>query len=479
MASPLRTAFPTKEEYEKQVASYDAGRPNTAAIPKPAMANGTDRQTQGLSDAFSRGERAVAAAIGTGARKVMDAGAAFTDGKFLGQNPSTAQQPVRQPIAQPVAATAPVPTPSLTPDQQQLADVRSELGARNYRMSIDGVKAGEKSIANPLPTREQVGQIIREKNGLTDNTGPQTARPGTTLAATEVSPRKPLAYNGAFADGGPQAKAEAALARKQMEVLSAERGSKGLLYGPGSRDYISPMLSEGEQRARQNEIAEQRKKDVEDVAAQQIASQTTRMMNDQAMGLTSDRNLAMMPYAQRRAVINDRNNLTRLNADMQTKRMEEEGKAAGRKDAMAVSGMEDATKRRGQDMEVDVQRMKEGGETARAQMTDSTTRRGQDVELEKSNTNAEIAARSKALDREAMLEAARIRKNAPVDRVKIEGIKAYNKYIADRMTLNPELQNDPAFFESARKTFGLSSEDLKAQMMTGVIPDDDSEFYTP
>ena len=351
MASPLRTAFPTKEEYETQVASYDAGRPNTAAIPKPAMASGTDRQAQGLSDAFSRGERAVAAAIGAGARKVMDAGAAFTEGKFLGQNPNTASRPAM--------AMSTGTEQAATPAQAELNTTRIDMANRAARADIEGLKAGEKAIANPLPTPDQVSKIIRDKNGLTDNTVPQTARPGTTLAATEVSPRKPLAYNGAFADGGPQAKAEAALARKQMEVLAAERGSKGLLYGPGSRDYISPMLSEGEQRVRQNEIAEQRKKDVEDVAAQQIASQTTRMMNDQATGLTSDRNLAMMPYEQRRAVINDRRNLVALNADMQTKRMEEEGKAAGRKDAMAVSGMEDATKRRGQDMEVDVQRMKE------------------------------------------------------------------------------------------------------------------------
>lgn len=496
MASPLRTAFPTIDEYEKQVASYDAGRPNTAAVQKdnpkfkpaesagmsmpmpqrpqvattPAPVSGTDRQLQGLKDAAG-------SAIAAGARKFMAVSNDFTEGKYLGQNPNIAPTMTRPQVATSTPTTTAQPA-QLNPDQQQLAEVRSEIGARNYRMGIDGLKSGEKSIANPLPTPDQVRQTIREKNGLTSNEVPATARPGTVLSSTEATPRKPLPYNGVFADGGPEVKAQDALARRQMEVMQAERGSKNLLYGPSSRDYISPTLSDGEQRARQNEIAEQRIKDVEGVASQQIANQAARMVTDQATGLTSDRNLSMMPYAQRRAVINDRNNLLKLNADDKKRKSDEAVAAANRDAEMARAQMSDSTTRRGQDVGLEADRMKESGATDRTKMTDATTRRGQDVEQQTNLTNAEIAARSKGLDREAMLEAARIRKNAPVDRVKVEGIKAYNKYISDRLTMTPELQNDPAFFDGAMKMFNLSSDDLKAKMMTSANPYDDDEFPT-
>jgi len=249
-----------------------------------------------------------------------------------------------------------------------------------------------------------------------------------------------------------------------------------LLQAPGSRDYISPTLTEPQMRERQAEIATQRKQDMEDVAAQQVGQATVKMMDDQNKGITSDRNLAMMPYAQRRAVINDRRALTDLNANMQAKRLEEQGKAEGREAEMTRAEMADSTTRRGQDLEVDVQGKKLTSEERRAMLTDSTTRRGQDIDQETNLTNSEIAARSKELDRQAQKEVALIRRTAPVDRVKLESIKAYYKFIGDQVGLNPELRNDPAFLESAMGTYGLTAEDLKAQMMSAVNPEEDEDF---
>ena len=78
----------------------------------------------------------------------------------------------------------------------------------------------------------------------------------------------------------------------------------------------------------------------------------------------------------------------------------------------------------------------------------------------------------------ALLEAARIRKTVPVDRVKIEAIKGYNKFIGDQVALKPELQDDPAFLEKAMKMYGLSAADLSTPMMQGVTPENDDEFPT-
>ena len=405
-------------------------------------------------------------AIAQGAR------AALRGSEWQNSFPAEAQRPA-MPTSQERAATPPAPV--ISPEQKVYNDVQKEVADVRAKSALNASAAGIET--RNLPSRDQIKRAILEKNGLINQT-PVTARPGTTLSATPETPRKPLVYNGAFAGGGPEVRAQEALQRKQMEVMAAERADKTLLTAPGSRDYISPTLTEEQMRARQAEIATQRKQDGEDVAAQQINNATIKALDDQAKGITSDRNLGMMPYAQRRAVINDRRALADLNANMQAKRLEEQGKAADRTAEMTRAEMEDSTRRRGQDMVVDVAGKKLTSEERRAAMTDSTTRRGQDVEQQTTLSNSEIAARSKALDREATLEAARIRKTVPVDRVKIEAIKGYNKFIGDQIGLNPELQNDPTFLERAMKMYGLRAEDLTTAMPQS-NPLDDDEFPTP
>lgn len=383
------------------------------------------------------------------------------------------------PSAPRVAMPAPASVQPNRPTVQtpQPMSVEREMQFRRANANQAGMRAMDEG--GPQMTPEQVRETILRRNGLKGNEVPATARPGNVLAATEATPRKPLPYTGAFADGGPEVKAEDALQRKQMEVMQAERNNKGLLYGPGSRDYISPTLSPGQQRARQAEIAEQRKKDVEDVAAQQVANATVKMMDDQAKGITSDRNLAMMPYAQRRAVINDRNALMGLNAADKNRRSEEAVSEADRAAEMERAQMTDATTRRGQDVGLESDAMREAGATGRAQMADSTMRRGQDVAADSNRATTEAQSRDKALDRQNRLDVEdRKQRTQPVDRVKLENIKAYNKHVSDRLTMNPELQNDPVFFENALKTFNLTAEDLKSQIMASANPYDDEEFPT-
>ena len=495
MASPLRTAFPTKDEYEKQVASYDAGRPNAAAPPKedarfkPAESAGMttpapSRQPvspSGPGPRWSMGEiasgvaaeygkdrdRRVGQAMAIGSRvagALKDFGEGMTEGRFIGQNPNVTPRPaMAMSTGTAQAATQPLDKQQPKPAQTELNAMRGDMANRTARANIEGLKAGESAVANPLPTPDQVRQTIRDKNGLTNNVVPQTARPGATLAATEATPRQPLPYNGAFAGGGDQAKAEDALFRRRMEVLKADQAS-----GQASRgDYVSPFETNPNRRA---ELDAQQKKNIEDIASRQISEATVRMENDRATGLTSDRNLAMMPYEQRRAVINDRNALMSLNAEDKKRRSEEAVAAANRDAEMERAQMADSTTRRGQDVGLEADRMKETGATDRAKMTDATTRRGQDIEQSTNLTKVEIEARNKALDRENNKEVAVLRRSTPVDRVKIENIKAYNKHVSDRLTMNPELQNDPVFFESALKTFNLTAEDLKSQILEDVSP---------
>lgn len=391
----------------------------------------------------------------------------MTEGRLLG----SASSPVKEggPVGEAQAATIPTTAAQLTTDQQQGADIRREIGARNYRMDVDGLKTAESGMNKPSPA--QIKAMILEKNGL-KNQVPVTARPGTVLSATPEEPRKTLPYSGVFKDGGPGASAQEALQRKQMDVMAAERADKSLLLAPGSRDYISPTLTEAQQRARQTEIYAQRKQDGEDVAAQQINTATTKALDDQAKGITSDRNVAMLPYEARRAIINNRNGLVSLNADMQQKRIDDAAKTADRTAGTDKAQMEDATKRTEIDARVGIEGQKLTSEERRAQMTDSTTRRGQDLEQDTNKTNAEIAAQSKALDREATIKAAQIRKPDTKDPVMLEKIKGYNAAIANLYAL-PGANVTAEMLEQMKTTFGLTGADTT---QAGVNPAEDEDF---
>lgn len=141
-----------------------------------------------------------------------------------------------------------------------------------------------------------------------------------------------------------QRNAEAALAARQAEVMQAERNTPGLLYGPGSRDYIDPRLSETEQRARQMEIAEQRIEDMRQARDATIAQTQARDAALAYNGLPTDeaRNRAMEPYAERRTTLNQRNANMAIASEQEAAR--DAAKAAGvaRTDAMARAQMEDS-----------------------------------------------------------------------------------------------------------------------------------------
>lgn len=488
------------QKYKAQTQQYDAGRPTTPSGGRPGLKISQPQQSPQFQPAESRGmampgksispEQAGGSVtpmtrqqISTSANPAgmvdpnqktvwPDAGKAIAQGARAALRGSEWQDGApsaprsAMPIGQAQAAT-PTAAPVISPDQKVFDDVQREVADVRAKSALNASAAGVDT--RNLPSREQVRSMILERGGM-KNEVPVTARPGNVLSVTQATQRKPLAYNGVFEGGGPEVRAQEALHRKQMEVMAAERADKTLLTAPGSRDYISPTLTEEQMRARQAEIATQRKQDGEDVAAQQVNNATIKSLDDQAKGITSDRNLGMLPYAERRAAINNRDGLMNLNASMQQKRIDDAAKAADRTAGNERAQMEDSTKRAEIDAKVGLEGQKLTSEEKRAMMADSTTRRGQDIGLESSMSQAEAQARERALDRENQRAVAQLRQSQPIDRVKIEGIKAYNKYITDKLTLSPELRNDPKFFTDAMGIYNLTPEDLRSQMMTGGNP---------
>lgn len=177
-----------------------------------------------------------------------------------------------------------------------------------------------------------------------------------------------------------------------------------------------------------------------------------------ATGKTSDRNLAMIPYAERRAIINTRNGLMENSANLEKDRKAMATADADRTSKEGTEAMKDSTTRRGQDMEVDVQGQKLGSEERRAVMTDTTTRRGQDVDADTNRTNAEIAAESKARDRAVTLEAARIKAAADAkDPVAAQMQKGRDAAIAAVLgSMTPEKVQDPVWLEWLDKTYPIN-----------------------
>ena len=281
-----------------------------------------------------------------------------------------------------------------------------------------------------------------------------TARPGLTLSATEAKADKPAQrpmgeYGGMYAQASPatpvaqaassapamtgnplvdQKNMEAALQRKQMEVMAAERADKSLMQAPGSRDYISPMLTEEQQRARQVEIAAQRKQDMRDARDNTIAQMEARDAALAYSGVPSDatRNQSMAPYAARRTDINSRN-------AMMTRAQEQEKTGATVADNEATRA----------------------AEMAKTKITDATTRRGQDVQQETNTVNAEIAAQSKALDRKNTLDAARLKIDNTADPIMLKKVDGYNEWLESVMAMGQ--QPTEAQLTDARKLYGVES----------------------
>lgn len=497
------------EKYKAQVNQYDAGRPTTPSgerpglkiaqpqqpasfqpaesagmsVPAPNRApivipdrpvSGTGRQLAGLADAIS-----------SGTRRFMNASNDFTEGKYLGTNPalqpqSPAQQQPSAAAKQQATTTNPLggkydetawrnggngsgaAAPSgnafagnFAAKDAQGQGIYQDPATGRVSMRLTGESGDKFMKEQPIATASTAEEMaarrkaMGEYGGMFKQDAPKTARPGITLQSSPVeykrnvvgaktvgglpaeetfAPTRAAQRDAPAMTGNPlvdQRVMEGALARKQMDVMDAERASKSLLYAPGTRDFISPTLSDAQMRERQAEIAAQRIRDREDVVAGQISSAATKALDDQTKGVTSDRNLAMIPYAERRAAINNRNELMKMNSDMQQKRLAAEDSAANRAD----------------DME-------------KARIKDATDRYVADKNTELAQTNAQVAAQSKALDREATLKAALLKQEGVKDPIILEKLKGYNSALEAALAMpGAELTED--YLTSLQKKYGV------------------------
>lgn len=492
MASFMRTAFPSVDEYKEQVNRYDAGRPTTMTDTKignrvvpdgwqkfdpsydaktmprapiaPKPVGGTDRQTQGLADAAT-------GAIAAGARKVMDFGAKVTEGGMINRTPLTADA-ARQQSTMRVTPDSALPeskslgarNPNQPAQMDANVDPTKNAWAGNYAAadaSGQGVfqdpqtnriairlagEAGDKfmqdqgkaiaegkgvsTTADEMAARRKAmgeyGGIFKQRDAI-----PATARPGMTLQASPATYKRAAGAEkvGGFAaneeftpqvapqrtaipmTGNPledQRTAEAALARRQAEIVEIERNTPGLLQRPGSRDYIDPRLPEERQRELAVANAEQRRQDMRDARDNTIAQTQARDAALAAKGLPTDeaRNLAMVPYEERRATINQRNANMAMAGEQETARLAAADKVVEREAKEAQDVRQDATERYKAD---------KGAELA--------------------TSNAEALAESKRLDREATLAAARFKIENTTDPVQKEKLRGYTDWLTNVMSM--------------------------------------------
>ena len=246
-----------------------------------------------------------------------------------------------------------------------------------------------------------------------------TARPGGTLSvaqAPEERARQPIDLGGNFRLNEKLNATQAALNAKRDKVAAIERANPGQ-SGYGSRDYISPYLSDEQARARQAEIYEQRAKDQLDAAMGAQTSRATRALADPTTSAadrkTSREWLAMMDQAD-----------------------ESRGKT---KTANEQFLRGDDTTRRGQDMSM----------ANNAAERDNRTR----VEAGKQAMDA----RENEANRQAQLRAAEIQagaraKDTPQEKARSAAIEAYFKAVGDPMN-----QKSP---DEMLAMYGLRKEDI-------------------
>ena len=526
MASFMRTAFPSVDEYKAQVNRYDAGRPTTMTDTKignrvvpdggqkfdpsydaktmprapiaPKPVGGTDRQTQGLADAAT-------SAIATGARKVMDFGTKVTEGGMINRTPLTADA-ARQQSTMRVTPDSALPeskslgarNPNQPAQMDANVDPTKNAWAGNYaaadasgqgvfqdpqtnRIAIrlageagnkfmqDQDKAiaegkGVSTTADEMAARRKAmgeyGGIFKQRDAI-----PATARPGMTLQATPVEYKR-TASSGRAAMGLPaqeeftpqvapqrtaipmtgnpledQRTAEAALARRQAEIVEIERNTPGLLQRPGSRDYIDPRLPEERQRELAVANAEQRRQDMRDARDNTIAQTQARDAALAAKGLPTDeaRNLAMVPYEERRATINQRNANMAMAQTQETERATTADKVAERE----AKEVQDVRK-------------------------DATDRYVADKNAELATSNAQIGAESKRLDREATMKAALLKLEGVKDPVQLEKLKGYNSAIEAIMSMGQTPTAEQLL--EMQKTYGVSDLFKQAEAPAVVKP---------
>ena len=312
---------------------------------------------------------------------------------------------------------------------------------------------GKAATAEDMAARRKA---MGEYSGMFRQSAPEaplTARPGNTLQASPVEYRRNVVgsktVGGLPAEesftptraaqsaqraaipmtGNPiadQRNAEAALAARQAEVMQAERNTPGLLYGPGSRDYIDPRLSETEQRARQMEIAEQRIEDMRQARDATIAQTQARDAALAYNGLPTDeaRNRAMEPYAERRTTINQRNANMAMAQEQEASRMA----AADKVDERAATERQDVRK-------------------------DATDRYVADKNAELAQSNAELGAQSKRLDREATMKAALLKAENTKDPVLLKKLDGFNSWLESVTALGQAPTDEQ--WKAAQKLYGV------------------------
>lgn len=477
MASFMRTAFPSVDEYMAQVNQYDAGRPTTKTADKPGLrvadrADVPKERFDASADAKSMGAQQPITrepAFGTfstgrtpsfswGNLRAPGRAGSGDGGVLSGPDPTISRKPIGAPdvsglqAAEAKAGLRPkIPVGSAS----SFAATQGPSGAAQPSSSTKNAFAGNYAASGPdgqgIYKDPQTGRTSIRLTGdagdkfMQDQNKLIAEGKGRSATAEDMAARRKLMgeYGGVFKQDEQEIPRTARpgitlqstpVERKQMEVMAAERANKKLLHGPGTRDYIDPRLSVEQQRARQNEITAQRQQDMRDARDSTIAQTQARDAARAYNGLPTDeaRNRAMEPYAERRATINARNNMAEQIATQA---------------ALTAAGQTSDKDRQAQ--------------VAATNQADATTRRAQDIEAESSRVVAESQAREKALDRQATLQAAQIKADGVKDPVMLKQIEGYNNALA-KMMETPGTTISDEDIQRLKVTFGLINDDTRA-----------------
>lgn len=437
-------------EYLEQTKQYDAGRPATttvrnelamtdkkpglAVMPPRQAASGTARQSEGLTNAIGDAAISGLRSVGRGVNAAMEFGNDVTEGKYLGsrQAPSVAQAPqtpsptgVRMPVSPNFDS---VNAPALgvarrgdvSPVQAPTAASPSTYRGQVDRSAVEVANAWTGNYAAEGPGGQGIykdpktGKISMTLTGDAGrqfmNDRIQTARPGHTIgAAPTAGGRQPLPYNGMFANG-----IENTAQYKSFQMDKAAQAEKA-----ANDDAVADAM-------RKNDLA--------------IQGRLAKVLDDQAKGITSPEALAKMPYAQRRAIINERDMLI--------------------KHYLGDSRKDTSDMKRTQ--------MTLGSEMDRAKMSDATTRRGQDLDAEGTTRSLDATAQSKELDRQNALEAAKIKAGGTKDPVMLERMKGFYDALANIYATGNE--PTPEMLAVLKRNFGIFDDNTRTAAAGNAIP---------
>lgn len=411
---------------------------------------------EGLNVAIGDVGKGLVNAGGKAVSTIGKFGEDMTEGRLLGSaaSPSKEGGTVGEAQAATTTPTSPVVNKLQMPvsDNVMTADGIKPVNSFQGNFAADNAQ-GQGIFKDPTTGRVSI-KLTGDEGSKFMNERIPTARPGMTLSATEAKTDKPAQrpmgeYGGMYAQASPatpvaqaataapamtgnplvdQKNMEAALQRKQMEVMAAERADKSLMQAPGSRDYISPTLTEEQQRARQVEISAQRRQDMRDARDNTVAQMEARDAALAYRSVPSDatRNQSMAPYAARRTDINSRD-------AMLTRAQEQEKTGATVADNEATRA-------------VDMQK---------AQLKGDTDRYTADKNAELAQSTVEANAASKVLDRQTTMEAARLKIDNTKDPIMLKKVDGYNEWLESVMAMGQ--QPTEAQLTDARKLYGVES----------------------